>query len=299
MYSWVVPLFLLFISCLVCPTSCLYATDAKQYDIIGVTLHNDIASQISAQISKQQREHAILMIELETLKKESPSKKITYLSIQKETEQQENGWQEKEKQEKRQSKNEKNYKYIILPNFTINKTHYINTSFGTLVLKQRDFQDSKDLCMQIPINAPLRSVALLFSNERFYLIGFNNDESEVKSVQNSPLQIKDSDYEISSWRYFLVLGIMFAILVALYVVRLKQNMGTENSSVVIEQVKMLDSKNKIVLMRYGDKRYLIGLNPQCMTLLDTFDCDLRAEDMQDLPKDKKAQNFMQLFSKRR
>lgn len=279
MYRWVVA-FLLHALVI----SCVYATDiAKQYDITEAILHKN---DMNLPIPIQQQKHVILIIELTTLQKDI-FKNITPLTIQ----------------EKDTKKAQQTHKYLVLQNFTTSKTQNINTQFGTLVLKQK--MDSKDSYIQIPNNMPLKSAMLLFHNERMYLIGFDNvyevSINEVLSQDLKPTNImQDTTYEISSWRYFLVLGIMIAILIVLYVIKLRQNKGTENSSIVLEQAKILDSKNKIALIKYGDKRYLIGLNPNGITLLDTLQCDTQIEQASTHSqyKDTKEQSFMQMFLKR-
>lgn len=280
MYRWVVA-FLLHALVI----SCVYATDmVKQYDITEAILHKN---DMNLPIPTQQQKHVILIIELTTLQKDI-LKNITPLTIQ----------------EKDTKPLQQTHKYLMLQNFTTSKTQNINTQFGTLALKQK--MDSKDSYIQIPNNMPLKSAILLFHNERMYLIGFDNvyEVSAINEVLPQDLKptniMQDTTYEISSWRYFLVLGIMIAILIALYVIKLRQNKGTENSSIVLEQAKILDSKNKIALIKYGDKRYLIGLNPNGITLLDTLQCDTQIEQASTHSphKDTKEQSFMQMFLKR-
>ncbi|RDU66973.1 hypothetical protein CQA53_01530 [Helicobacter didelphidarum] len=75
-------------------------------------------------------------------------------------------------------------------------------------------------------------------------------------------------YEISSWRYFVVIIVMFAVLAILYIVRIRQNKGQQISNIILEQAKILDSKNKVAVIRYGNTRYVIGLNPNGIALLD-------------------------------
>lgn len=83
--------------------------------------------------------------------------------------------------------------------------------------------------------------------------------------------IKDSNfggYEVSTWRYLALLAIMLALIIVLYLVRMRQNKGTRLSSISIEQAKILDSKNKIVVVSLSDTKYVLGLNPNGITLID-------------------------------
>ena len=270
--------------------SCVYADVVQQYDITKAILHKN---DINLPIPKQQQKHTILIIDLNIKQKDLQSRNAISLSIQ----------QEQIKQ--KTSKNtQQTFKYIALQNFATNKTQHINTQFGTLSLKQGI--NPKDSYIQIPLNMPLQSAILLFHDNRAYLIGFDNLYEASTISETSPQDSKSlhvmptTEYEISSWRYFLVLGIMIAILVVLYIIKLRQNRGTESSNIILEQAKILDSKNKVALIRHGDKRYLIGLNPHGITLLDTLQCDTQTEQANNNSphKDTKEQSFMQLFLKR-
>ena len=269
--------------------SCVYADVVQQYDITKAILHKN---DINLPIPKQQQKHTILIIDLNIKQKDLQSRNAISLSIQQEQIKQKVG------------KNTQPFKYITLQNFATNKTQHINTQFGTLSLKQGI--NPKDSYIQIPLNMPLQSAMLLFHDNRAYLIGFDN-LYEASTISETSLQDSKSlhvmpttEYEISSWRYFLVLGIMIAILVVLYIIKLRQNRSTESSNIILEQAKILDSKNKVALIRHGDKRYLIGLNPHGITLLDTLQCDTQTEQANNNSphKDTKEQSFMQLFLKR-
>lgn len=272
--------------------ACVYAKDVKQYDIKEAILHKN---DIKLQIPEQQQKHTILIIELVTTKSDIYSKSAISLDI----------WQEKDDKHIKDDKKEKQakYKYLTLHNFITDKIQHINTKFGTLILKQD--AGHKDSYIQIPENAPLQSAILLSHNERFYIIGFDNvyDVGAINEIlpQDSKTSniMQDTTYDISSWRYFLVLGIMIVILIVLYIIKLRQNIGTENSNIVLEQAKILDSKNKVALIRHGNKRYLIGLNPNGITLIDTLQCDAKSEqNANPQHKDTKAKSFMQLLLKR-
>lgn len=271
--------------------SCLYATSKTyKYDIAEVVIHkNDTVLPIST----QQLKHAILIAEIITMQKEiHNSKSIIHLAIE----------QNKESDKNLSTKSQE-YKHLLLQGFIANKTQHINTQFGTLLLQQKI--GTNDSYMQIPSNMPLQSAILISHNKRFYIVGFDNiyeNSIETLNLKDSKTSniIQDVNYEISPWRYFLVLGVMFAILIMLYVIRLRQHRGKESSNIVLEQARILDSKNKVALIRYGEKRYLIGVNPNGITLLDTLQCDNKVEQMQNesIQKDAKPQSFMQLFLKR-
>ncbi len=199
------------------------------------------------------------------------------------------------------------YKYIVLKDFIVKKQQNINTPIGMLILQQHD--NLKHAYIQIPNDMPIQSAALSLQNGQFYLILFDNIYNITTTNQNSFIRdsktsnmLQESTYEISSWRYFLVLGIMIVILIVLYIIKIRQHRGIETSNIVLEQAKILDSKNKVALIRYGDKRYLIGLNPHGITLLDTLStCDTQADTTtknQPPHKETKQQNFMQLLLKR-
>lgn len=137
-------------------------------------------------------------------------------------------------------------------------------------------------------------------NKKVYLVCFDTTQTDTdkplaKDSDNKNL-LEESNYEISSWRYFLVLGIMIAILILLYVIKLRQNRGIETSSIVLEQAKILDSKNKIALIKYGGKRYLIGINPHGITLLDSIQHDTQTDKTNDIESSPKQQSFTQILS---
>ena len=91
---------------------------------------------------------------------------------------------------------------------------------------------------------------------------------------------------------------MIAILILLYVIKLRQNRGIETSSIVLEQAKILDSKNKIALIKYGGKRYLIGINPHGITLLDSIQHDTQADKTNDIESSQTQQSFTQILSEK-
>lgn len=96
-----------------------------------------------------------------------------------------------------------------------------------------------------------------------------NESTDTTKPDSS--SIKDSNfggYEVSTWRYLALLAIMLALIIVLYLVRMRQNKGTRLSSISIEQAKILDSKNKIVVVSLSDTKYVLGLNPNGITLID-------------------------------
>lgn len=87
-------------------------------------------------------------------------------------------------------------------------------------------------------------------------------------ISNKSLQDFNEQYDISSWRYILVIVVMLGMLVMLYWIRLKQRRGQKLSNITLEQAKILDSKNKIVIIHYANMRYMLGLNPHGIALID-------------------------------
>lgn len=111
----------------------------------------------------------------------------------------------------------------------------------------------------------------------------SNTQEKLQNIESNDIKLPDSitkdskenknddflkDYEISTWRYISVIAVMVLILVILYIIRLRQNKGEIISNITLEQAKILDSKNKVAIIKYDNKRYLIGLNPNGITLID-------------------------------
>ena len=108
-----------------------------------------------------------------------------------------------------------------------------------------------------------------------FLIGiFCHADSINQTIQKDGITAQHSlqdSYEISYYKYFLVVGVMFALLLVLYIIRLRQGRGTQVSSISIEQSRILDSKNRITVIVYENKKYVLGLNPHGITLIDSMD----------------------------
>ncbi|PAF42412.1 flagellar biosynthetic protein FliO [Helicobacter sp. 11S02629-2] len=80
-----------------------------------------------------------------------------------------------------------------------------------------------------------------------------------------------SAYDFSYSKYFMILGVMIVLLIILYIVRLKINRKKGiDISAELKLLKVLDSKSKIVSFKYKDKSYILGLNPNGITLIDTL-----------------------------
>ncbi|WP_304150169.1 FliO/MopB family protein, partial [Helicobacter bilis] len=175
---------------------------------------------------------------------------------------------------------------------------HIATPLGSLSIKQDSIL--KHAYIEFSKDTALQSATLISHDKKVYLVSFNAIPTSTDTLLTKDSDIKnlleESSYEISSWRYFLVLGIMVAILILLYVIKLRQNRGIETSSIVLEQAKILDSKNKIALIRYGEKRYLIGINPHGITLLDSIQHDTQTDKTNDMESSPKQQSFTQILS---
>ena len=186
----------------------------------------------------------------------------------------------------------------MLKDFIIDKTQHIATPLGSLSIKQDSIL--KHAYIEFSKDTALQNAMLISHDKKVYLVCFDTTQTNTDKPLAKDSDIKnlleDNSYEISSWRYFLVLGIMIAILILLYVIKLRQNRGIETSSIVLEQAKILDSKNKIALIKYGGKRYLIGINPHGITLLDSIHCDTQTDKTNDIESSQTQQSFTQILS---
>ncbi len=173
---------------------------------------------------------------------------------------------------------------FTIPKFSIQANMNIDTNFGNVVFEKK--QDS--LSIVIPQDDSINHAKFILDKNKLYLVILTNKEilqnkdiklDSVNKQMNaeSNALLNDSTYELSSWRYFLVLGIMFAILILLYFIRLRQNRGKEISNISIEQAKILDSKNKIIVISHGKTKYILGLNPNGITLIDRLDSKQSSE----------------------
>ncbi|TLD81212.1 flagellar biosynthetic protein FliO [Helicobacter trogontum] len=198
------------------------------------------------------------------------------------------------------------YKYIVLEDFVIDKPQQIDTPLGLIKLRQDSALNN--VYVEFNHTSTIRNAMLFAYNKKVYLVCSSTALSsrDIPLTKDSNVQsiLEENNYEVSSWRYFVVLGIMIIILILLYMIKLRQNRGMETSNIILEQAKILDSKNKVALIRYGDKRYLVGINPHGITLLDSIQCDTQTKrsddvDLNSQHKDTEQQNFMQLFLKRR
>lgn len=262
--------------------SCVYAA-TKQYKITQAILHDTTESSV---LKIDNKEHIALLLELTIAPQILDSTSFnTPLSIQDSI----NTQQPSTK-----------YKYIMLKDFIIDKTQHIATPLGSLSIKQ----DStlKHAYIEFSKDTALQSAMLISHDKKVYLVCFDTTQTNTDKPLAKDSDIKnlleENSYEISSWRYFLVLGIMIAILILLYVIKLRQNRGIETSSIVLEQAKILDSKNKIALIKYGGKRYLIGINPHGITLLDSIQHDTQADKTNDIESSQTQQSFTQILSEK-
>lgn len=259
--------------------SCVYA--ATRYKITQAILHDTTESSV---LKIDNKEHIALLLELTIAPQILDSTSFnTSLSIQDSI----NTQQPSTK-----------YKYIMLKDFIIDKTQHIATPLGSLSIKQ----DStlKHAYIEFSKDTALQNAMLISHDKKVYLVCFDTTQTNTDKPLAKDSDIKnlleENSYEISSWRYFLVLGIMIAILILLYVIKLRQNRGIETSSIVLEQAKILDSKNKIALIKYGGKRYLIGINPHGITLLDSIQHDTQTDKTNDIESSQTQQSFTQILS---
>lgn len=262
--------------------SCVYAA-TKQYKITQAILHDTTESSV---LKIDNKEHIALLLELTIAPQILDSTSFnTPLSIQVSINTQQPSIK---------------YKYIMLKDFIIDKTQHIATPLGNLTLKQDSVL--KHAYIEFSKDTALQNAMLISHDTKVYLVCFDTTQTNTDKPLAKDSDIKnlleENSYEISSWRYFLVLGIMIAILILLYVIKLRQNRGIETSSIVLEQAKILDSKNKIALIKYGGKRYLIGINPHGITLLDSIHCDTQTEKTNDIESSQTQQNFTQILSEK-
>ena len=262
--------------------SCVYAA-TKQYKITQAILHDTTESSV---LKIDNKEHIALLLELTIAPQILDSTSFnTSLSIQDSI----NTQQPSTK-----------YKYIMLKDFIIDKTQHIATPLGSLSIKQDSIL--KHAYIEFSKGTALQNAMLISHDTKVYLVCFDTTQTTTDKPLAKDSDIKnlleENSYEISSWRYFLVLGIMIAILILLYVIKLRQNRGIETSSIVLEQAKILDSKNKIALIKYGGKRYLIGINPHGITLLDSIHCDTQTDKTNDIESSQTQQSFTQILSEK-
>ena len=262
--------------------SCVYAA-TKQYKITQAILHDTTESSV---LKIDNKEHIALLLELIIAPQIIDSTNFnTPLSIQDSI--------------KAQQPNSQ-YKYIMLKDFIVDKAQHIATPLGSLSIKQDSIL--KHAYIEFSKDTALQNAMLISHDTKVYLVCFDTTQTTTDKPLAKDSDIKnlleESNYEISSWRYFLVLGIMIAILILLYVIKLRQNRGIETSSIVLEQAKILDSKNKVALIRYGEKRYLIGINPHGITLLDSIQHDTQTDKTNDIESSPKQQSFTQILSEK-
>ena len=260
--------------------SCVYAA-TKQYKITQAILHDTTESSV---LKIDNKEHIALLLELTIAPQILDSTSFnTSLSIQDSINMQQPSTK---------------YKYIMLKDFIIDKTQHIATPLGSLSIKQDSIL--KHAYIEFSKDTALQNAMLISHDTKVYLVCFDTTQTNTDKPLAKDSDIKnlleENSYEISSWRYFLVLGIMIAILILLYVIKLRQNRGIETSSIVLEQAKILDSKNKIALIKYGGKRYLIGINPHGITLLDSIQHDTQADKTNDIESSQTQQSFTQILS---
>ena len=261
--------------------SCVYA--ATRYKITQAILHDTTESSV---LKIDNKEHIALLLELTIAPQILDSTSFnTPLSIQDSINTQQPSIK---------------YKYIMLNDFIVDKTQHIATPLGSLSIKQDSIL--KHAHIEFSKDTALQSAMLISHDKKVYLVCFDTTQTNTDKPLAKDSDIKnlleESNYEISSWRYFLVLGIMIAILILLYVIKLRQNRGIETSSIVLEQAKILDSKNKVALIRYGEKRYLIGINPHGITLLDSIQHDTQADKTNDIESSQTQQSFTQILSEK-
>ena len=266
--------------------SCVYA--ATRYKITQAILHDTTESSV---LKIDNKEHIALLLELTIAPQILDSTSFnTSLSIQDSI---------KQDSIKAQQPNSQ-YKYIMLKDFIIDKTQHIATPLGSLSIKQDSIL--KHAYIEFSKDTALQNAMLISHDTKVYLVCFDTTQTDTDKPLAKDSDIKnlleENSYEISSWRYFLVLGIMIAILILLYVIKLRQNRGIETSSIVLEQAKILDSKNKIALIKYGGKRYLIGINPHGITLLDSIHHDTQADKTNDIESSQTQQSFTQILSEK-
>lgn len=261
--------------------SCVYA--ATRYKITQAILHDTTESSV---LKIDNKEHVALLLELTIAPQILDSTSFnTPLSIQDSINTQQPNSQ---------------YKYIMLNDFIIDKTQHIATPLGSFSIKQDSIL--KHAYIEFSKDTALQNAMLISHDKKVYLVCFDTTQTNTDKPLAKDSDIKnlleENSYEISSWRYFLVLGIMIAILILLYVIKLRQNRGIETSSIVLEQAKILDSKNKIALIKYGGKRYLIGINPHGITLLDSIQHDTQADKTNDIESSQTQQSFTQILSEK-
>ncbi|WP_052089461.1 flagellar biosynthetic protein FliO [Helicobacter muridarum] len=197
--------------------------------------------------------------------------------------------------------------YATIPNITNLKQQRLDTSLGKLELNTRPNQEvyislKSNVGYDIKIEAHGIMLYVIFAgtndisqtllsnkanilpveydtSTQIHLQNLNLQTENTSNIPSGNLSINSSsdistqtfmsdEYDIGSWRYLSILGIMIALIILLYVVKLRQNKGTQISNITIKQVKILDSKNKIIIVNIGDMDYILGLNPNGMILID-------------------------------
>ncbi|MWV61782.1 hypothetical protein DCO58_07710 [Helicobacter saguini] len=153
------------------------------------------------------------------------------------------------------------YKILIFIVFTLNSFIFANSvdsKNSTQNIESKNIESSK--------TDSSKNLQNIESNSLKTTDSITQDSINSTNKDNKDDFLKD--YEISTWRYVSVIFVMVLILIILYVIRLRQNKGEIISNITLEQAKILDSKNKVAIIKYDNKKYLIGLNPNGITLID-------------------------------
>ena len=106
-----------------------------------------------------------------------------------------------------------------------------------------------------------------------------------QSSQSQSINLKDSSESLPSWRYWSVIGIMLLLLIVLFIVKKKGIISSDIngagwlmpkskqvspiSEVVIKYQKPIDRQNRVVLLEFNERQYLMLLGSSNI-LLDSF-----------------------------
>lgn len=144
------------------------------------------------------------------------------------------------------------------------------------------YQALKDKNNQV-IKSILGDINLLQKDNDFYIIlqdnnlnvEFNNANlvitklDPINNILNTNQSIlSDNSYDVSPTKYISVIAFMIAIILILFLVRKKINKKKNISNLNYKQARIIDSKNKIIIIDYKDKSYILGVNPNGITLID-------------------------------
>lgn len=159
----------------------------------------------------------------------------------------------------------------------INKLLDFKTNIGQLSVRQRE----EAVLIALKTNATYIVDVLNGKSEKekniiFYTLNHSsnvlNTKTKIKPLEEQNKQVINNldNYQIDTFKYIILMLIMAFVVIILYFVRKKLNKGNVYSDIKILQVKILDSRNKIIVISHKDKDYILGVNSNSITYIDSI-----------------------------